>query len=159
MIYRLSALAALVFLAGGVPASTSAQDAWKKAVSAPNAPAAIGPYSQGVRAGNMVFLAGQLPLDPKTKQMVEGAAIEDHVRVVLDNISALLAAEGMTMGDIVFTTVYLKDLNDFAKMNDVYATYFKAVPPARATLEVSRLPRDARIEIVATAMSQSSRPQ
>ncbi len=124
----------------------------KQAVSTPNAPAAIGPYSQAVKVGNMVFLAGQIAIDPKTNQLNKDAGIEEQTRLTLDNLKAVLEADGLTMDHVVSTSVFLKDLNDFGKMNDVYATYFKAVPPARATVEVARLPRDAKVEIVGIAV-------
>jgi 2-iminobutanoate/2-iminopropanoate deaminase len=100
----------------------------------------------------MVFLAGQIAIDPKTNQLNKDAGIEEQTRLTLDNLKAVLEADGLTMDHVVSTSVFLKDLNDFGKMNDVYATYFKAVPPARATVEVARLPRDAKVEIVGIAV-------
>ena len=99
----------------------------------------------------MVFLAGQIAIDPKTKQLLKDASIEDQTRVVLENLKAVLEADGLTIDHVVSTTVFLKDLNEFAKMNEVYGTYFKSVPPARATVEVARLPRDVKVEISAIA--------
>jgi 2-iminobutanoate/2-iminopropanoate deaminase len=131
--------------------SANAQDAGKRVIATPNAPEAIGPYSQAIRVGNTVYLAGQIAIDPKTKQVMANASIEDQTRLVLENIRAVLAADGLTMDHIVTTTVFLKDLNDFGKMNEVYATFFKSAPPARATIEVARLPRDMKIEISAIA--------
>ena len=122
----------------------------KEAVSTKDAPAAIGPYSQGIKAGSILFLAGQISIDPKTNQFVAGS-IEEQTALTLENLKAVAAAGGMSMADIVSTSVFLKDLNDFAKMNAVYATYFKDKPPARATVQVARLPRDALIEISAIA--------
>lgn len=122
----------------------------KDVVASKDAPAAIGPYSQGVRAGSLLFLSGQIAIDPKTNQMSTGS-IEDQTAMALENLKAVAAASGMTMSDIVSTTVYLKDVNDFGKMNGVYATYFKDKPPARATIQVARLPRDALVEISAIA--------
>jgi 2-iminobutanoate/2-iminopropanoate deaminase len=122
----------------------------KDAVSTKDAPAAIGPYSQGIKVGNTLFLAGQISIDPKTNQFVAGS-IEEQTALTLENLKAVAAAGGMSMADIVSTSVFLKDLNDFAKMNAVYATYFKDKPPARATVQVARLPRDALIEISAIA--------
>jgi 2-iminobutanoate/2-iminopropanoate deaminase len=116
-------------------------------VMTPDAPEAIGPYSQAIRSGNMLFLSGQLPIDPKTKQLKNDASIEDQTRQVFDNLKAVLAASGMTMANVVSATVFMKDLNDFTKMNAVYATYFPSAPPARQTVEVARLPRDVKIEI------------
>jgi 2-iminobutanoate/2-iminopropanoate deaminase len=122
----------------------------KEAVSTKEAPAAIGPYSQGIKVGSTLFLAGQIAIDPKTNQFVAGS-IEEQTALTLENLKAVAAAGGMAMADIVSTSVFLKDLNDFAKMNAVYATYFKDKPPARATVQVARLPRDALIEISAIA--------
>jgi len=123
----------------------------KEAVATKDAPAAIGPYSQGVRVGNLLFLSGQIAIDPKTNQMSTGS-IEDQTAMALENLKAVAAASGMTMTDIVSTTVYLKDVNDFGKMNGVYANYFKEKPPARATIQAARLPRDALVEISAVAV-------
>jgi 2-iminobutanoate/2-iminopropanoate deaminase len=124
----------------------------RKVVSTPNAPEAIGPYSQAIRAGNTLFLAGQIAIDPKTKELKKDASIEEQTKLVLENLKAVLEADGMTMANIVSTTVYMKDLNEFAKMNQVYGTYFTAAPPARATVEVARLPRDVKVEIGAIAV-------
>jgi 2-iminobutanoate/2-iminopropanoate deaminase len=121
-----------------------------EAVSSPDAPKAIGPYSQGIKAGNLLFLSAQGPLDVKTGQMSTGA-IEDQTKLVMDNLTAVLAANGMTMANVVSTTVYMKDLNDFAKMNTVYGSYFKDKPPARGTVQVAGLPRGALIGISAVA--------
>ncbi|QKS62284.1 RidA family protein [Cupriavidus gilardii] len=123
-----------------------------RAVSSPDAPKAIGPYSQAVRAGNVLYLAGQIPIHPKTGELMKDAPIEAQTRLVLDNLKAVLAADGMTMANVVSTTVYMKDLNDFAKMNEVYGTYFTGVTPARATVQVARLPRDVAVEIGAIAV-------
>jgi 2-iminobutanoate/2-iminopropanoate deaminase len=124
----------------------------KQVISTPNAPEAIGPYSQAIRAGNMVFLAGQIAIDPKTKQLMKDASIEEQTRLVLDNLKAVLEADGLAMDNVVSTTVFMKDLNEFGKMNEVYGTYFKKAPPARATVEVARLPRDVKVEIAAIAV-------
>lgn len=123
-----------------------------KVVSTPNAPEAIGPYSQAIRAGKTLYLAGQIAIDPKTKQLMASASIEDQTRLVLENLKAVLEADGLTMANVVSTSVFLKDLNEFGKMNEVYGTYFKTAPPARATVEVSRLPRDVKVEISAIAV-------
>lgn len=141
-------------LAGALLLSVSAQaqTTGKTVIATPNAPEAIGPYSQAIKAGNMVFLAGQIPIDPKTKQLMKDASIEDQTRLVLDNLKAVLEADGLTMDHVVSTSVFLKDLNEFGKMNEVYATYFKTAPPARATVEVARLPRDVKVEIGAIAV-------
>lgn len=126
--------------------------AQKEVVSTKAAPEAIGPYSQAIRHGNMLFLAGQIPIDPKTNQLMAGGSIEDQTKLVIENLRAVLAANGMTLDDVVSTQVFMKDLNEFPRMNAVYATYFKNKPPARATVEVARLPRDVKIEIAATAV-------
>jgi len=122
----------------------------REVISTGEAPAAIGPYSQAVRFGNLLFLSGQIPLDPRTNQVITGL-IEVQTRQVLVNLRAVLAVNGMTPEDVVSTTVYLKDLNDFVAMNAVYADFFSEKPPARATVEVSRLPRDVLVEISAIA--------
>jgi 2-iminobutanoate/2-iminopropanoate deaminase len=133
----------------GMNAAAYAQ---KKPVSTTDAPAAVGPYSQAIEAGNMLFVSGQIPIDPKTKQLNPDAGIEEQTRQVLENLKAVLAADGMSMANVVSTTVFMKDLNDFGKMNRVYATYFSEAPPARATVEAARLPKDVRLEIAAIAM-------
>jgi 2-iminobutanoate/2-iminopropanoate deaminase len=118
----------------------------KQVISTPLAPAAIGPYSQAIRSGNLVFLSGQIPLDPVTGQIVDGDAAVQTARV-LQNLSAILDAAGSSMGQVLKTTVYLKNLADFAMMNEVYARSFGDAPPARATVEVARLPRNVWVEI------------
>ena len=118
----------------------------KQAISTPLAPAAIGPYSQAIRSGNLVFLSGQIPLDPQTGNLVEGDAAVQTARV-LQNLSAILESAGSSLGQVLKTTVYLRDLADFAMMNEVYARFFDDTPPARATVEVARLPRNVSVEI------------
>ncbi len=118
----------------------------KTAISSPNAPKAIGPYSPAVRAGQMVFLSGQVPMDPASGNLVEGD-IAAQTRRVFENLGALLTAAGLTFANVVRTTVFLADMNDFAAMNQVYATYFTEPYPARSTVQVARLPKDARVEI------------
>ena len=124
----------------------------KKIISTKEAPAAIGPYSQAVRSGRFLFCSGQIPLDPKTGQIVTGD-IAAQTRRVLDNIASILRAEGMTFDNIVKTTIFLTNLNDFQTVNETYASYFKHDPPARSTVQVSALPRGANVEIevIATA--------
>lgn len=117
----------------------------KKIVSTPQAPAAIGPYSQAVQAGNMLFTSGQIPLTP-AGELVSGD-IREQTRQVFKNLEAVLAAAGFTFRDVVKATVFIADMNDFAKVNEVYAEYFKDQPPARSTVQVARLPRDAGVEI------------
>ena len=118
----------------------------RKAVSADGAPKAIGPYSQAIRAGSLLFLSGQIPIDPATGQMVEGDIAQQTHRV-FKNLAAILDEAGASFDHVVRTTVYLADMNDFAAMNEVYGTYFSSPAPARATVQAARLPRDARVEI------------
>jgi 2-iminobutanoate/2-iminopropanoate deaminase len=117
-----------------------------QALATDRAPQAIGPYSQAIRAGDLLFVSGQIPLDPATGTLVEGD-IAAQTRRVLDNLAAILAAAGASFEHVVKTTVFLLDMDDFAAMNAVYATYVPAPPPARSTVQVSRLPRDVRVEI------------
>jgi 2-iminobutanoate/2-iminopropanoate deaminase len=118
----------------------------KQAISSPDAPTAIGPYSPAIRAGQLLFVSGQVPIDPATGNMIEGDIVA-QTRRVLDNISALLKAGGLGFGDVVRTTVFLADMNDFGKVNEVYGGYFVEPFPARATVQVARLPKDSRVEI------------
>jgi 2-iminobutanoate/2-iminopropanoate deaminase len=118
----------------------------RQAVSTPAAPAAIGPYSQAIRAGHLLFLSGQIPLDPATGKLVEGG-VEAQTVQVFKNIEAILKAGGASFDGVVSATVYLADMNDFATVNDIYATYFSSPAPARATVQVARLPKDCRVEI------------
>lgn len=120
-------------------------------VSTENAPGAIGPYSQAVKTGNMVFCSGQIPIDPTTGNFVSDDVAE-QTEQVLKNLSAVLEAAGSDLEKVVKTTVFLADMNDFAAMNDVYARYFSANKPARATVQAARLPRDARVEIECIAL-------
>lgn len=122
----------------------------KQIVATERAPRAIGPYSQAVIWQGLVFVSGQIPLDPLTGEMVEGDIAAQTERV-LENLRAILEACGSSLDRVVKTTVYLVDLSDFPQMNEVYARYFPSAPPARATVEVSRLPRGARVEIEAIA--------
>src|SRR3954447_16736636 len=118
----------------------------KQTISSDKAPKAIGPYSPAVRAGQLLFVSGQVALDPATGNMVEGG-IAEQTRRVLDNINALLAAGGRSFADVVRTTIFLADMHDFSAVNDVYGQYFEEPYPARATVQVARLPKDARVEI------------
>jgi 2-iminobutanoate/2-iminopropanoate deaminase len=118
----------------------------KRIIATAGAPAAIGPYSQAVVSEGLAFVSGQIPLDPATGQMVEGGITAETTRV-LENARAVLEACDSSLIDVLRTTVYLRDLGDFQAMNEVYAQYFPAVPPARTTMEVAGLPRDARISI------------
>ena len=118
----------------------------RQAIATPLAPAAIGPYSQAIRAGSLLFVSGQVPIDPATGQIVDGD-IAAQTHRVFRNISEILKAAGASFEHVVRTTVFLADMNDFGAMNQVYGDYFTAPAPARATVQVSRLPKDARIEI------------
>ena len=125
----------------------------KKIVATAHAPQAIGPYSQAVEANGFVFVSGQIPLDPKTGYLVPGG-IREQVKQVMENGKAILAAAGCAMSDVVKTTIYLKSISDFAGVNEVYGSYFMTEPPARATVEVSRLPKDAAVEIDFVAVTE-----
>src|SRR2546423_14056268 len=127
----------------------------KKIVSTTEAPAAVGPYSQAIRIGNFVFCSGQIPLDPKTGQMVEGD-ISAQTRRVMENISAILRAEGLTFENIVKTTIFLSDLADFQTVNELYGSYFKSDPPARSTVQVAALPKNAQVEIEVVAATNAN---
>jgi 2-iminobutanoate/2-iminopropanoate deaminase len=127
----------------------------KKIVSTNEAPAAIGPYSQAVRSGRFLFCSGQIPLDPKSGQIVPGD-IAAQTRRVLDNIAAVLRAEGATFEDVVKTTIFLTDLNDFQTVNEIYGSYFKNQPPARSTVQVAALPKGARVEIEVIAVAEQT---
>jgi 2-iminobutanoate/2-iminopropanoate deaminase len=118
----------------------------KLAIASSGAPAALGPYSQAIRSGNLLFVSGQISLDPANGQMVEGG-IEPQTERVLKNLAAVLDEAGSSLAKVLKTTVYLRDLGDFGRMNEVYARFFGETPPARATVEVARLPRDVSIEI------------
>ncbi|HLB59037.1 MAG TPA: RidA family protein [Bdellovibrionota bacterium] len=118
----------------------------KQIISTDKAPAAIGPYSQAVMAGNFIFLSGQIPLDPKTGQIVSGD-IKAQTERVFENLKAVLAAVNLTFDQVIKTTVYLQDMNEFAAMNEVYGNYFTKNYPARATVQVARLPKDVKVEI------------
>jgi len=124
----------------------------KKVIAAAGAPKAIGPYSQAVKAGRFLFLSGQLPLDPKTGD-ISGDGIETQTRQAIENIKSILASAGASLSDVVKTTVFLKDIGHFPEMNQVYQQYFAADAPARSCVEVSRLPKDALIEIESIAIT------
>ncbi len=128
----------------------------KKIIFTEEAPKAIGPYSQAIRAGSLVFTAGQVGIDPSTGELVEGG-IEAQTRQVLGNLNNVLAAADSSLSSVVKTTVFLKDMNDFAKMNAVYAESFPANPPARSTVAVAALPKGALVEIEAVALLQVGR--
>lgn len=146
----LSAGAFIALLTGvGVAGCTPAPD--REQIDTPDAPAAIGPYAQGVRVGNTLYLAGQIALDPASGAMVAGG-IEAETRQVMENLGAVLRAAGFTFDQVVQSQVFLVDLSDFEAMNEVYAGYFGDLPPARATVGVAALPRGARVEILLTAV-------
>jgi 2-iminobutanoate/2-iminopropanoate deaminase len=123
----------------------------KKVIQTEKAPKAIGPYSQAIQVGNFLFLSGQIPLDPKTGELVKGD-IRQQTQQVLENIKGVLESQKLGMEDMVKVTIFLKDIGNFNQVNEVYATYFPSSPPARSTLEVAKLPRDADIEIEAIAV-------
>jgi 2-iminobutanoate/2-iminopropanoate deaminase len=116
-----------------------------KAISTPKAPAAIGPYSQAVQSGNLLFVSGQLGIDPQSGNMVEG--FEAQARLVFNHLQAILEAAGMSFANVVKASVFLKDMNDFALLNEIYAGYFEAPFPAREAIQVARLPKDGLVEI------------
>ena len=118
----------------------------KEIISTENAPGAIGPYSQAVKVGNMIFCSGQIPIDPKTGEFVSDDVAE-QTEQVLRNLNAVLEAAGSSLNNVVKTTVFLADMNDFVAMNEVYARFFSENKPARATVQAARLPKDARVEI------------
>lgn len=124
----------------------------KDRVQTDNAPRAIGPYSQAIKANGFVFASGQIPLDPQTMQIIEGSVREQTERV-MNNLKAVLEAAGSSFDRVVKTTVFLADLSDFTDMNEVYGRFFGDAPPARSTVEVARLPRDVRVEIDAIALA------
>jgi 2-iminobutanoate/2-iminopropanoate deaminase len=123
----------------------------RNVVSTAGAPGAIGPYSQAIVAGELLFCSGQIPIDPSSGQLVEGD-VAAQTRRVLDNLVAVLQAGGSSPEQVVKTTIFLADMNDFATVNAVYGEYFPAAPPARSTVQVARLPRDVRVEIEAIAL-------
>ena len=124
----------------------------KKAIQIPNAPAPVGPYSQAILAGGMLFISGQIPLNPSTGEL-ETDSIEEATHRVMKNIEALLEAAGLNIEQVVKTSIFLKDLNDFQAVNTIYASYFPGIPPARETVQVSRLPLDVNIEISCIALT------
>lgn len=123
----------------------------KTVVSTDKAPKAIGPYSQAIKANGFLFASGQIPLDPATGELVSGGT-GVQTRRVLDNVKAILEHEGLTFASVVKSTVFLKDMNDFAEVNQIYGEYFAAEPPARSCVQVARLPRDVSVEIEVIAV-------
>jgi 2-iminobutanoate/2-iminopropanoate deaminase len=124
----------------------------KQVISTVNAPSAIGPYSQAIRAGNLLFVSGQIPIDPATGTLIEDKAIQAQTRRVLQNLLGIVEAAGGSAQSIVKTTVFLRDMGDFAEMNAAYSQFFNSAPPARSTVEAARLPRDVSIEIDCIAL-------
>lgn len=123
----------------------------RKVIATDGAPAAIGPYSQAIQVGNVLYLAGQIGIDPATGQIVDGG-VEAETRRAMENLAAVLEAAGFSMDNVVQAQVFLADLNDYTAMNEVYGSYFSDQPPGRAAVQVARLPRDARVEIMMTAV-------
>ncbi|CUT01196.1 endoribonuclease L-PSP [Candidatus Kryptobacter tengchongensis] len=147
-IFAICVLFSLITISGG--------KVEKKIVYTEKAPKPVGPYSQAVIAGDFIFTAGQIPIDPKTNQVVQGD-IKEQTKQVLENLKAVLEASGATFDDVVKVTVYMRDLNEFSAMNEIYSEYFKNSPPARTTVEVSRLPRDVKVEIDLIAVRRRSK--
>jgi 2-iminobutanoate/2-iminopropanoate deaminase len=142
-----------------VPATFAATiGGMKKIISTSEAPGAIGPYSQAVRSGNFLFCSGQIPLDPKSGQIVPGD-IAAQTRRVMDNIAALLKAESLSFDNVVKTTIFLTNLGDFQTVNEIYGSYFKQDPPARSTVQVAALPKGVSVEIEVIAMADGDRGQ
>ncbi len=127
----------------------------KRAVQTKRAPAPVGPYNQAIIAGNWVFTAGQIAIDPADNEVIRGT-VEEQTHLVMKNLSAVLAEAGCSLDDVVKTTIFIKDMEDFGRINAVYAEYFTGVAPARSTVEVARLPKDVLVEIDCIAMIPSS---
>ena len=125
----------------------------KKVIQTDKAPKAIGPYSQAIQAGNMIFLSGQIPIDPKTGELT-GGDIRQQTQQVLENIKGLLESQRLGMEDVIKVTIFLKDMGNFNQVNEVYAAYFSSSPPARSIVEVAKLPRNVEIEIEAIALTR-----
>lgn len=126
----------------------------KQVIATQDAPQAIGPYSQAIKAGGFVFISGQIPIDPSSGEIVQGG-IEEQTKQVMSNIKAILSAAGLGFENVVKTTIFLADLSHFAKVNEIYGQHFASNPPARATIQVAALPKGAMIEVEAVAYSQS----
>lgn len=142
----------ILALTAGLSACGGMMPVKKEVIATADAPKAIGPYSQAIRVGNTVYLAGQIPIDPRTNQLLQGT-IEEQTRLVMNNLGAVLTAAGMSFENVVMAHCFLKDLNDFPKFNETYATYFKdGMPPGRATVQVARLPRDVLVEVAFVAV-------
>jgi|SRR5579863_3993137 len=148
----LSLVAATLIAAIAVGRTGAADKAVTEIISTGNAPRPVGPYSQGVRVRNTLYVAGQIAIDPATQQMISGASAAEQTQRALANVKAIVEAAGMALVDVVSTTIYVKDLGEFEAINKAYAAFFPSNPPARATVEVARLPKDAKVEISAIAM-------
>jgi 2-iminobutanoate/2-iminopropanoate deaminase len=147
---KLLAICTMAVMVAATPLARGAEVEKKEVIASSNAPKAVGPYSQAIRYGNLVFLSGQLPIDPKTGQVSKGT-IEEQTKLVLENLKAVLEAAGLSFSNVLATTCFLKNMDDFPKFNAVYGTSFPENPPARATVEVARLPKDALVEIALIA--------
>ena len=123
----------------------------KEIINTEKAPAALGPYSQAIKAGNTIYVSGQIPLIPETMEIISDD-VQEQTKQSLENVKAVLEAAGATLNDVVKASVFIKDMNDFAKINEIYATYFTENNPARACVEVARLPKDVKVEIVVIAV-------
>ena len=143
-------LTAILLLALALASCHGVHGSDREVIATPNAPRAIGPYSQGIRVGNTLYCAGQIGMDPRTGTMADG--VEAQTEQALDNLGAVLEAGGFSFADVVQAQVFLADLNDYAAVNAIYAKRFGKAPPARAAVQVARLPRDARVEILMTAV-------
>jgi 2-iminobutanoate/2-iminopropanoate deaminase len=130
----------------------SKEQIMREVIATPDAPQAIGPYSQAIRANGFVFVSGQIPVDPATQKLIEGG-VAAQTEQVLTNLEAILKAAGSSLDQVVRTGVFLKDMSEFAAMNDVYERFFPQIAPARSTVEVARLPKDVRVEIEAIALA------
>jgi 2-iminobutanoate/2-iminopropanoate deaminase len=147
----LAALGSLAILSPALWTGPQRSEQMKKEVKTDKAPKAIGPYSQGIVANGFIFASGQIPIIPASGELQTGT-IEDQTRQVLQNLSAVLEAAGSSLQDVVKATVFLQDMNDFSRMNAVYQEFFKAPYPARAAVQVARLPRDVKVEVEAVAV-------
>ncbi|GLY69613.1 Rid family detoxifying hydrolase [Amycolatopsis taiwanensis] len=153
--WRLGAVAAVLAMAvsGSVAWAGADPQTRHQPLNPPDAPAAIGPYSQGISTGHMAFVSGQLPIDPATGRLLADASIEEQTQQVLRNVQAVLAADHLRLAQVVSTTVYLSNLDDFDRFNAAYAEFFTGeAPPARATVQVARVPKDVKVEISAIAV-------
>lgn len=144
-----------IFAAAAVVALALPAQSGEHVIATPNAPEAIGPYSQAIQVGNTLYLAGQIAIDPESNEVTPGT-IEEETRLVLTNLQAVVEAAGFSMSDIVSTSVFMADLAEFPQMNAVYGEFFPEAPPARATVQVARLPRDVKIEISAIAARENA---